>query len=328
MNTKLFSGLLPALGLSMGTMCSIMAEGASDGATGGGAATSPAQPAGGAYVPIVPPPAPVAANPAATQPAAADPANPTNQQGSQYVTLAQLDEAQRKTQEVVRNTIAELLKGVAPQAPPAPQVTQQTTAAPAPAAPPVPPQPPAPPPAPVQQPAQQLQQDPAFVNMKSQLEETQAQQRKYSEELAKMKAEKEAAEEKARLVDTQIAVRKALEGNQLYKLTNEAVSAAAEVLMLKGLICRGKDGNLYVDLGLDDKQQKKYEPLDKGVTSWLETQDARVYRQAVPAGMGFQGSSANGIPHSFPQGAANARPQAFSQGNFISAASKELIPGR
>ena len=327
MYQKLFAGLLPALGLSMGTMCSIMAEGAPDGATGGGAAAPPAQPAGGAYVPIVPPPAPVAANPAATQGAPVPSATPPQQ--AQFVTHEEYKKAQLEQQEFIENTMKKLLQSVtAQQGQPAPQVAQQTTAAPAPAAPPVPPQPPAPPLAPVPQPAQQLQQDPAFVNMKSQLEETQAQQRKYSEEFAKMKAEKEAAEEKARLVDTQIAVRKALEGNQLYKLTNEAVSAAAEVLMLKGLICRGKDGNLYVDLGLDDKQQKKYEPLDKGVTSWLETQDARVYRQAVPAGMGFQGSSANGIPHSFPQGAANARPQAFSQGNFISAASKELIPGR
>ena len=53
MYQKLFAGLLPAIGLSMGTMCSIMAEGASDGATGGGAAAPPAQPAGGAYVPAM-----------------------------------------------------------------------------------------------------------------------------------------------------------------------------------------------------------------------------------------------------------------------------------
>jgi len=313
MNTKLLAGLIPALGLSMGTMCSIMAENASaEGATGGGSAPPPPV----QITPVMPPPAPAPIPaPAATPAAAAQP------QGQAFVTHEQFAKAQADQQEFIRNTMKELLHNMNGQTPPAPPAPAAATTPPpaAPAAPPIPPQPQAPPPAPAPQPAQNLLSDPAFLSMQSKHEEALAAQKKLSDEVAKMRAEKEAAEEKAKLVDTTLAVRKALENNTQYRLTSSAVTTAAEMLMLKGAIGRGADGKLYINLGTDGTP--KHELLDKGVTAWLDTPDGVVFRQAVPAGMGFQGSAGGGVPMSFPQGTPGRSPK-FSQAEFASSFAK------
>ena len=314
MNTKLLAGLIPALGLSMGTMCSIMAENASaDGATGGGSAAPPPV----QITPVMPPPTPQPIPaPAATPAAAAQP------QGQAFVTHEEYKKSLAEQQEFIRNELKILLQGITGQTPPAPPAPASAATTPppaAPAAPPVPPQPQAPPPAPAPQPAQNLLSDPAFLSMQSKQEEALAAQKKLSDELAKMRAEKEAAEEKAKLVDTTLAVRKALENNTQYRLTSSAVTTAAEMLMLKGAIGRGADGKLYINLGTDGTP--KHELLDKGVTAWLDTPDGVVFRQAVPAGMGFQGSAAGGVPHSFPQGVPGRSPK-FSQSEFASSFAK------
>lgn len=143
-----------------------------------------------------------------------------------------------------------------------------------------------------------------------------------------MKAEKEAAEEKAALIDTTLAVRTALEKNSKYKLTPEAVTAAAEVLMLKGVVNRSKENKrLYLELGFDQVSgQKKFELLETGIDTWLDTPDAKIYKQVVPPGMGFQGSAAGGVPMSFPQGVNPARGNHLGQAEYTTAAQKALLP--
>ena len=304
MYQKLLAGLLPALSLSMGSLCNMMAEGVPDAATGGGAAP-PAQPV---ITPVVVPTAPAAGTVPAV-PAAAAAATPPAQT---FLTHEEYRKGQAEQHEQIKATLQELLKQVIAPGQVAPPVPAAVAATPAPAAPPVPPLPPAPPPAPAPQPAPNLATDPAFLSLQGKHEEALAAQKKLSDDVAKMRSEKEAAEEKAKLIDTQIAVRKALENNQ-YRLTPSAVTTAAEMLMLKGAIGRGADGKLYINLGTDGTP--KHELLDKGVTAWLDMPDGVVFRQAVPAGMGFQGSSGGGVPMSFPQGIPGRNPK-FSQASF------------
>jgi len=320
MYQKLLAGIIPALGLSMGSLCNMMAEGVPDGASGGGTAP-PAQPSAAGMMPIIPPAAPPAAPPVAP-PAAAPPAA-----APQYVTHEMFAESEKRLRESIETTLKSLLGGVQLQAQPtAPPVAAATPPA-APAAPPVPPQPPvAQPPAPA--PQQQQQLDPALLSVQREHEVLKQRQAEYEKQLQQMKAEKEAAEEKAALIDTQIAVRNALEKNSKYKLTPEAVTAAAEVLMLKGVVNRSKENKrLYLELGIDQASgQKKFELLETGIDTWLDTPDAKIYKQVVPPGMGFQGSAAGGVPMSFPQGVNPARGNHLGQVEYTTAAQKALLP--
>jgi len=317
MNKRLLAGLIPALGLSMGTMCCIMAENASaDGATGGGAATPPVQPV---ITPVVVPAAPAPIAVPAVTPAASGP----QPQQPTYITHAEKRKGRAEPAGMIKSTLQELLSKVINPGQTAPPVAAATPPA-APAAPPVPPHPQAPPPAPAPapQPAQNLMSDPAFLAMQGKQEQALAEQKKLADELAKMRSEKEAAEEKAKIIDTQMAVRKALENNTMYRLTPNAVTTAAEMLMLKGAIGRGGDGQLYINLGNDPATGKpKHELLDKGVNAWLDLPDGVVFRQAVPAGMGFQASAGSGVPLSFPQGTPGRHPQ-FSQASFATEMAK------
>lgn len=320
MNKRLLAGLIPALGLSMGSLCNMMAEGVPDGAAGGGTAP-PAQPSAAGMMPIIPPAAPAAAPPVAPPAAAPPPAAP------QYVTHEIFAESEKRQREFIETTLKSLLGGVQLQGQPqAPPVAAATPPA-APAAPPVPPQPPvAQPPAPAQQQQQQL--DPALLSVQREHEVLKQRQAEYEKQLQQMKAEKEAAEEKAALIDTQIAVRNALEKNSKYKLTPDAVTAAAEVLMLKGVVNRSKENKrLYLELGVDQASgQKKFELLETGIDTWLDTPDAKIYKQVVPPGMGFQGSAAGGVPMSFPQGVNPARGNHLGQVEYTTAAQKALLP--
>lgn len=320
MNKRLLAGLIPALGLSMGSLCNMMAEGVPDGAAGGGTAP-PAQPSAAGMMPIIPPAAPAAAPPVAPPAAAPPPAAP------QYVTHEMFAESEKRQREFIETTLKSLLGGVQLQGQPqAPPVAAATPPA-APAAPPVPPQPPvAQPPAPAQQQQQQL--DPALLSVQREHEVLKQRQAEYEKQLQQMKAEKEAAEEKAALIDTQIAVRNALEKNSKYKLTPDAVTAAAEVLMLKGVVNRSKENKrLYLELGVDQASgQKKFELLETGIDTWLDTPDAKIYKQVVPPGMGFQGSAAGGVPMSFPQGVNPARGNHLGQVEYTTAAQKALLP--
>lgn len=321
MYQKLLAGLIPALGLSMGSLCNMMAEGVPDGAAGGGTAP-PAQPSAAGMMPIIPPAAPPAAAPPVAPPAAAPPAA-----APQYVTHEMFAESEKRLRESIETTLKSLLGGVQLQAQPtAPPVAAATPPA-APAAPPVPPQPPvAQPPAPA--PQQQPQLDPALLSVQREHEILKQRQAEYEKQLQQMKAEKEAAEEKAALIDTQIAVRNALEKNSKYKLTPDAVTAAAEVLMLKGVVNRSKENKrLYLELGIDQASgQKKFELLETGIDTWLDTPDAKIYKQVVPPGMGFQGSAAGGVPMSFPQGVNPARGNHLGQVEYTTAAQKALLP--
>ena len=321
MYQKLLAGIIPALSLSMGSLCNMMAEGVPDGATGGGTAP-PAQPSAAGMMPIIPPAAPPAAAPPVAPPAAAPPAA-----APQYVTHEMFAESEKRLRESIETTLKSLLGGVQLQAQPtAPPVAAATPPA-APAAPPVPPQPPvAQPPAPA--PQQQPQLDPALLSVQREHEILKQRQAEYEKQLQQMKAEKEAAEEKAALIDTQIAVRNALEKNSKYKLTPDAVTAAAEVLMLKGVVNRSKENKrLYLELGIDQASgQKKFELLETGIDTWLDTPDAKIYKQVVPPGMGFQGSAAGGVPMSFPQGVNPARGNHLGQVEYTTAAQKALLP--
>jgi hypothetical protein len=322
MNKRLLAGLIPALGLSMGSLCNMMAEGVPDGAAGGGTAP-PAQPSAAGMMPIIPPSAPPVAPPPVAPPAAAPPPA-----APQYVTHEMFAESEKRMRETIQDTLKALLSGGAqlqaqPQAPPVAAATPPA----APAAPPVPPQPPvAQPPAPA--PQQQQQLDPALLSVQREHEVLKQRQAEYEKQLQQMKAEKEAAEEKAALIDTQIAVRNALEKNSKYKLTPDAVTAAAEVLMLKGVVNRSKENKrLYLELGIDQASgQKKFELLETGIDTWLDTPDAKIYKQVVPPGMGFQGSAAGGVPMSFPQGVNPARGNHLGQVEYATAAAKALLP--
>ena len=321
MYQKLLAGIIPALGLSMGSLCNMMAEGVPDGAAGGGTAP-PAQPSAAGMMPIIPPSAPpVAAPPVAPPAAATPPAAP------QYVTHEMFAESEKRQRDFIETTLKSLLGGVQLQAQPqAPPVAAATPPA-APIAPPVPPQPPAAPPA-APAPQQQQQLDPALLSVQREHELLKQRQAEYEKQLQQMRAEKEAAEEKAALIDTQIAVRNALEKNSKYKLTPDAVTAAAEVLMLKGVVNRSKENKrLYLELGIDQASgQKKFELLETGIDTWLDTPDAKIYKQVVPPGMGFQGSAAGGVPMSFPQGVNPARGNHLGQVEYTTAAQKALLP--
>ena len=320
MYQKLLAGIIPALGLSMGSLCNMMAEGVPDAATGGGTAP-PAQPAAAGMVSIIPPAAPPVAPPPVAPPAAAPPAA-----APQYVTHEMFAESEKRMRETIQDTLKALLSGgtqlqAQPQAPPVAAATPPA----APAAPPVPPLPPAAPPAaaPVQQ-----QLDPALLAVRQEHELLKQRQAESDKLLQQMKAEKEAAEEKAALIDTTLAVRTALEKNSKYKLAPEAVTAAAEVLMLKGVVNRSKENKrLYLELGIDQVSgQKKFELLETGIDTWLDTPDAKIYKQVVPPGMGFQGSAAGGVPMSFPQGVNPARGNHLGQVEYTTAAQKALLP--
>jgi len=322
MNKRLLVGLIPALGLSMGSLCNMMAEGVPDGAAGGGTAP-PAQPSAAGMMPIIPPSAPpVAAPPVAPPAAATPPAAP------QYVTHEMFAESEKRMRETIQETLKALLSGGAqlqaqPQTPPVAAATPPA----APAAPPVPPQPPVAQP-PATAPQQQQQLDPALLSVQREHEILKQRQAEYEKQLQQMKAEKEAAEEKAALIDTQIAVRNALEKNSKYKLTPDAVTAAAEVLMLKGVVNRSKENKrLYLELGIDQASgQKKFELLETGIDTWLDTPDAKIYKQVVPPGMGFQGSTAGSVPMSFQQGVNPARGNHLGQVEYTTAAQKALLP--
>jgi len=322
MNKRLLAGLLPAISMSMGSLCNMMAEGVPDGASGGGPAPA-AQPAAAGMVPIIPPAAPPAApSPLASPVAATPPAAP------QYVTHEMFAESEKRMRDTIQETLKALLSGGAqlqaqPQVPPVAAATPPA----APAAPPVPPQPPVAQP-PAQVPQQQQQLDPALLAVQREHEVLKQRQADYEKQLQQMRAEKEAAEEKAALIDTQIAVRNALEKNSKYKLTPDAVTAAAEVLMLKGVVNRSKENKrLYLELGIDQASgQKKFELLETGIDTWLDTPDAKIYKQVVPPGMGFQGSAAGGVPMSFPQGVNPARGNHLGQVEYTTAAQKALLP--
>jgi len=324
MYQKLLAGIIPALSLSMGSLCNMMAEGVPDGATGGGTAP-PAQPSAAGMMPIIPPSAPPAAPPPVAPPVAPPAAAPPAA-APQYVTHEMFAESEKRMRETIQDTLKALLSGGAqlqaqPQAPPVAAATPPA----APAAPPVPPQPPAAPPA---APAPQQQLDPALLAFRQEHELLKQRQAESDKLVQQMKAEKEAAEEKAALIDTTLAVRNALEKNSKYKLTPEAVTAAAEVLMLKGVVNRSKENKrLYLELGIDQASgQKKFELLETGIDTWLDTPDAKIYKQVVPPGMGFQGSAAGGVPMSFPQGVNPARGNHLGQVEYTTAAQKALLP--